>query len=170
MTLGRKAVVWIWKDIQMIRAVCSCLPRQDVSILGSCLIMPVAVTLLQLSQGSVCLKASVPVRHYKVNKLLYVYMVLGWICPALGAVCGAVKSLSVMHSKGRHSFTLLNESDFGFQTVSSSCTAARLRTQEEIVTSINTGIPWWRVADCATRTDSIINKWLASFCLDKPFT
>lgn len=36
-------------------------------ILGSCLIMPMAVTLPELSHWSVCLQPSVPVRHYKVE-------------------------------------------------------------------------------------------------------
>lgn len=62
----------------------------------------------------VCLQPSVPVRH---DKVFYVYMVLGWIRAALGAVSNAVKSLSLIHSKGDTHSTELNESDFGFQTV-----------------------------------------------------
>lgn len=75
--------------------------------------------------------------------MLYVYMVLGGVCAALGAVSNAVKVFVSDTFQERHPFSGLNESDFGFQTVSSSCTTTRgteevLRKQGKMISSINT--------------------------------
>lgn len=57
--------------------------------------------------------------------------------------------------QGRHSFTELNENDFGFQTVSS-CTTAEGRGAEKT-----------RAIDkhCMATADSSINKLVRSFCI-----
>lgn len=142
--------------------------REAVSIFGSCLIMPVAVTHLGLSQRKWLSKSlQFLCATTKWNKLLYVYMVLGWICAALGAVSSAVKSLSVMHSKGdTHSLSWMKvtlDSRLSLPVALPPKGGGGAEKTREIVTSINTGLPFGEDADCATRTDCSINKWLCFF-------
>ena len=86
------------------------------------------------------------VRNCTLARITHVSVCKQCVFP-VGAIWSGVNSLSVMHSRGRRLFTKLNENDFGFQTVSASCTYCcddgGLRKQQDKIAkeNINTCSP-----------------------------
>lgn len=107
-------------------------------------------------------------RHYKVKSIvLCVYGVRVDLCASSRGCFHCCKAFVSETFQRRRPFTQLNESDFGFQTVSSSCTTPPTGGGAgETLTSINNTLASAKIirkmAAAAGGADKSINKWLRS--------